>query len=106
MFSICRTASNLPRKWKYTPVSATVSRPQAAMDENDSQSQLLNVNVSEGLAQVSTGLQAGTFSFVAVEVVESDKELAMTPKPKAKASKKIDQHNELHSKIFQFLERV
>ena len=105
MFSLCRTASNLPRKWKYTPVSATLSKPQAEMDENDSQSQVLNVNAPEGPAQVSTGLQPGTLGVVAVEVVESDKELAITPKPKAKASKKIDQRNELHSKIFQFLER-
>ena len=106
-----RTSSNLSRKRKFTPVSATVSRAQSeAAGDSESQSQVLNVNVPQGPAQISTGLQPGTSGIVAVdaaevEVVDSAKELAETPKPKAKTSKKHDDRNELHTKIFQFLER-
>ena len=108
---IFRTSSNLSRKRKFTPASATVSRAQSeAAGDSESQSQVLNVNVPQGPAQISTGLQPGTSGIVAVdaaevEVIDSAKELAETPKPKAKTSKKHDDRNELHTKIFQFLER-
>ena len=84
---IFRTSSNLSRKRKFTPVGATVSRAQSeAAGDSESQSQVLNVNVPQGPAQISTGLQPGTSGIVAVdaaevEVIDSAKELAETPKP-------------------------
>ena len=100
----------MPRKRKYTPVtpSATVT------SENSEESQGVNVHLPDagagGDAQVSSGVQPGTSGVVAVNAVpvqptENVKELAETPKPKAKVSKKSEEKNEVTSRIFDLLER-